>query len=156
MVQRTDGELFWDGATALTNADSSAFVAAPGAFAATGQSNGFACAVDDTASAGLWCVGYDNYGNLGAGLTTTTQYTTMVQVETAMSTPLTGITQVAVDPYEDSTACAIGASGAVWCWGYYGNGVLGSGAAANENYATPVLTSAGGAQFTGATQISVS
>jgi alpha-tubulin suppressor-like RCC1 family protein len=78
-----------------------------------------------------------------------------VQVLTAPGTPLSGITQVAVDGYDAYNACAIGAGGAVWCWGYGSNNVLGSGSTANENYASPVLAAAAGSQFTGVTQIAV-
>jgi hypothetical protein len=158
MVQRTDGELFWDGTTALMTASSTPFYAAQGAFSAGPSSGYLACAIDNSGTGALWCVGTNGSGALGAGLdpASTSSSSTPVQVLTALSTPLTGITQVAVDPYEGENACAIGAGGAVWCWGYYYYGVLGNGSTSNENYATPVLVSAGGAQLTGATQISVS
>jgi len=68
MVQRTDGELFWDGTTALMTATSTPFYAAQGAFSA-GPSDGYlACAVDNSGTGALWCVGTNSEGALGAGL----------------------------------------------------------------------------------------
>jgi hypothetical protein len=84
-----------------------------------------------------------------------------VQVVTAVGGPaLSGITAVNVSDAFLGTvggsACAIGAAGAVWCWGSGARGQLGTGSLNDSSFAVPVLTSAGGGQFTGAKQLSVS
>ncbi len=78
-------------------------------------------------SSGVWCWGYDGYGQLGTGSTSPLFQTTPVAV-TGLGSDVTAIS------VGDETSCAI-VSGGVWCWGYDGDQQLGSGATTS---ATPV------------------
>ncbi len=147
-VLKTDGSVFISN-TPITNLDDTLFKVT------TVSYNGsFGCGVK--ADGTVWCWGTNTYGALGIGDTTVPSSTPPVEVVTAAGGPaLTGITSVGVSD-SGYTACAIGASGAVWCWGYGGYGQLGNGFKNNSSYATPVLTDASATQFTGAQTVSVS
>jgi len=74
------------------------------------------------------------------------------QILTAAGGPaLADATSVSVDPF-GAMACAVGASGGVWCWG---NGLygVGQGTTTSSTYALPVLSQSGGTPFAGATKL---
>ncbi len=86
-----------------------------------------------TTASGMYCWGYNGYGQLGNG--TTASSSTPVAVNTgAMSGAVTSFT-VGKDH-----ACATTATG-VYCWGYNNYGQLGNGTTTNSS--TPVAVSAG-------------
>jgi hypothetical protein len=147
-VQKIDGSIVVEG-TPVTNTDASAFKAT--SFAYGGQ---VSCGVK--ADSSVWCWGSNTYGALGLGNSAVTTSTTPVQVmymSAGSLVPLTGITKVAT---ADSgyTACAIGAQGALWCWGYGASGQLGNGLKANYGYAVPV-TDATSTAIVGASDVAV-
>jgi alpha-tubulin suppressor-like RCC1 family protein len=151
-VQRSDGSIWFYGLpTAVTNADSSLFIATSFSSWVSGY-----CGVESDGS--VWCGTFSGTTNtdgvLGNG--TTTGSTTPSQVVTGTGGPaLTGITKVfsGADGY---TSCAINASGSLWCWGFGGYGLLGNGYTANSTFAVPVLSASGGAQFTGVDSLAIS
>jgi hypothetical protein len=67
---------------------------------------GFACAI--AADGGVACWGDNDFGQLGNGVTTSTQAAVQVTGLT------TGVTALAAG---DISACAVTAKGGVWCWG---------------------------------------
>lgn len=95
-----------------------------------------ACAL--LASGRVRCWGANAFNQLGDG--TTHLRTAPVDVLADASTPLEGVTQLALGAYH---ACALKADGTVRCWGYNGYGALGVGGAAAPPYAaaSPQLTS---------------
>lgn len=147
-VLKNDGSIFVN-STPITNLDDTLFKVTTFSYNGT-----IGCGVK--ADGTVWCWGTNTYGALGIGDTTVASSTTPVQVLTAAGgSPLSGITSVAVGD-SGYTGCAIGAGGAVWCWGYGGYGQLGNGFKNNSSFATPVLTDASATQFTGAQTISMS
>jgi alpha-tubulin suppressor-like RCC1 family protein len=73
------------------------------------------CAVLDDAS--VWCWGYNAYGQLGDGTTTSTKIPVAV----------TGLGPAAWVAAGDYFSCAALVDGTVWCWGQDGSGQLGDG-----------------------------
>jgi alpha-tubulin suppressor-like RCC1 family protein len=134
----------------VTNTNGTLFLAA-----SVSNNPFFTCAVKTDGT--VWCWGSNTYGALGIGDTTIASSKTPLQVSTAMASgsPLTGITSVVVADY-GYNACAIGAAGAVWCWGYGGYGQLGIGDESNSSIAVPVVVDAGATPVTGFTSISPS
>jgi alpha-tubulin suppressor-like RCC1 family protein len=88
----------------------------------------------------VWAWGYNGYGNLGDG-TSTSRYTP-VQVST-----LTGITAIAVAP-NGWHSLALKSDGTVWAWGYNPYGQIGDGSSGNVQ-TTPVQVGAPGSGLTG-------
>lgn len=80
------------------------------------------CAVK--ANGSLYCWGLNDNGQVGDN--TSTQRTSPVQVLTATNTPITDVIQVSGGWKH---TCAIKVGGALFCWGYNGNGMLGDGTA---------------------------
>jgi hypothetical protein len=147
-VLKTDGSVFISN-TPITNLDDTLFKVTTVSYNGT-----FGCGVK--ADGTVWCWGNNSYGELGIGDLTVSSSTPPVEVVTAAGgTALSGITSVGVSD-TGYTACAIGASGAVWCWGYGAYGQLGNGFKNNSSYATPVLVDSSAAQFSGAQTISLS
>ena len=158
-VMKGDGTI-WILGIELTNADSSPFTAT----SYSADSLYYGCATTSDSAVWCWSKTYlNNDGQLGDGKTgALNQYP--VQVVTSVGGPaLSGITSVNVNDFQPvgttrapgGTACALGPSGAVWCWGNGSSGQLGNGSLSNSYVAVPVLSSSGGAQFTGVTEISV-
>jgi alpha-tubulin suppressor-like RCC1 family protein len=81
----------------------------------------------------LWCWGYNAYGQLGDGSTTTRYYPEKVGHDTTWA-------QVA---HGGNHVCAVKVDGSLWCWGYNGYGQLGDGTTTAQ-----VLPERIGAQFT--------
>ena len=148
---KTDGSIYISG-TPVTNTNGTLFLATAVSYNGT-----FACAIKNDGTGTVWCWGSNTYGALGIGDTTIASSKTPLEVSTAMASgsPLTGITAISVAD-NGYSACAIGASGAVWCWGYGAYGQLGLGDMANSSIAAPVLVSATGGPVTGFTTISAS
>ena len=108
----------------------------------------FTCAVS-TAGA-VYCWGYDSSGQLGNN--STTQSTVPVAVST--SGVLSGVTLTQVSA-GDGAACALSATGAVYCWGAGSSGQLGNGSTSQST--TPVtVTTSGVLSGVTLTQVSVS
>lgn len=108
-----------------------------------------ACAI--RTGGAVWCWGDNAQGQVGNNLAT--DATSAVRVIDANDQPLTGITMVRAHRYN---TCALGAGGAVWCWGRNTDGQVGDGTtSAGVRRATPVLIAPAGAAFTGAVEISV-
>jgi hypothetical protein len=79
----------------------------------------FFCAVG--AGGGVWCWGYNYYGQLGTG-DNATPYSYANPVKTSISGTLSGVAEVR--PGFNAT-CARKTDGTVWCWGTDSNGELG-------------------------------
>jgi alpha-tubulin suppressor-like RCC1 family protein len=134
----------------VTTANGSKFVATNFAY-----SGNLSCGV--VSGGAVWCWGSNSYGQLGIGTTMPASSTLPVQVLMGTSGPaLANATKVFVDSYSGYSACAVDNTGAVWCWGYGGYGLLGSGTTNNSLFAAPVLTQSGGPQLTGVDQVSIS
>jgi hypothetical protein len=101
----------------------------------------------------VWCWGANQYGALGAGIAEASS-TFPRQVILSSRAPLTGIQKLAANT-GGNVFCAIGEGGKVWCWGYGYYALLGTGFTTNSDVAVPALTSAGGEQISGATDIAV-
>jgi alpha-tubulin suppressor-like RCC1 family protein len=97
-------------------------------YIATGIST---CAVKTDGS--LFCWGYNANGQLGDN--TATQRNTPVQVITAANTPITNVIQVSLGWQH---TCAIKVGGALFCWGYNGNGMIGDNSTSNRWMPTQV------------------
>jgi alpha-tubulin suppressor-like RCC1 family protein len=91
------------------------------------------CAV---ASGQVYCWGYNAYGQLGNG--TTTSSTIPVAVDT--TGVLSGKTVTSVKALSNST-CVLTSDSQVYCWGYNGSGELGSGNTTNANKPQAIVTS---------------
>lgn len=76
----------------------------------------------------LYCVGANNFGQLGNGTNTSTTDPQKVQ----------GIANVASVSVGDSSTCAVTKVGALYCWGDNSFGQLGIGSTENKNVATLV------------------
>ena len=113
-----------------------------------------ACAV--RAGGTVWCWGANENGELGnaamLGSASPPDQPSAVQVMKSGGAPLTGIVEIAAS-YNHT--CGRDDAGGVWCWGGNGSGTLGDGTTTNRSVAAPVLVAAGGASFTGATQLAV-
>ena len=78
------------------------------------------CALKSSGAA--YCVGYNGYGELGDGNTTSTQVMTAVDTSGALAGHR--LAQIAVG---DLGTCAVSDAGAAYCWGYNNVGQLGNG-----------------------------
>ena len=87
------------------------------------------CGVLSTGQARCW--GYNNYGQLGDGTTTSR----------SASAPVAGGLTFASIAIGGSAACGLTPAGAAYCWGYNGNGSLGNNSTVNKS--TPVAVSGG-------------
>ena len=107
------------------------------------------CAIGSTG--GAYCWGAGGSGQLGNGTTTST--TTAVAVTTT-GTPLAGValTQASVG---FASACALGATGAVYCWGAGGSGQLGNNTTTATQSTAVAVTTTGALSGVTVTQISV-
>ena len=85
-------------------------------WAAVAAGNVHTCAVKTTGT--LWCWGYDGDGQLGNG---TTNGSDVPVQETAAASDWAAVSS------GYAHTCAIKTTGAVWCWGYNGDGQLGDG-----------------------------
>jgi hypothetical protein len=155
-VQSCDDGFYWKpdgtfhGGFSLTNADGSALVTATSL--AVGGGSGDACIVSSGGT--VWCQGSNGFGQLGAGNSTITSSTKMVQVLTGPApsgAPLAGIAKVARSG--GFFVCALGAAGGVWCWGNGARGQLGTGEKLSSSYAVPVLDALGGSPLADATEL---
>lgn len=88
---------------------------------------GHACALLDTG--GVKCWGYNGYGQLGDG--TTTSRTTPVSVSGLTS----GVAEISVGYYN---SCAVLTTGAARCWGWNNQGQIGDGTTTNRSTPTAV------------------
>lgn len=118
------------------------------------------CAALSTGEARCWNLSADknSQGQLGNGPADAT-YPALnaVLVKTDASTTLSDVISVGAksDPASASLdTCAATKSGSVYCWGAGGAGIIGP-TTANTFFATQILTAAGGAPLTSATQVTV-
>jgi alpha-tubulin suppressor-like RCC1 family protein len=105
------------------------------------------CAIGSTG--GAYCWGAGGSGQLGNG-TTTSQYSPVA----VTGTPLSGValTQVSVG---SASACALGATGSVYCWGAGGSGQLGNNTTTATQSTAVAVTTTGALSGVTVTQISV-
>ncbi len=96
--------------------------------------NYYACAL--TTDGGVYCWGYNNYGQLGNG--TTNNSSVPVAVNTAGV--LAGKTVTSISAGETNT-CAVTSDGSAACWGYNNYGQLGNGTTNNSSVPVAVSTS---------------
>ena len=108
-----------------------------------------ACALSSAGAA--YCWGAGGSGQLGNGSTTATQ-TTAVAVTTS-GTPMSGVTLTQLNVGNFFT-CALGSTGAAYCWGIGNNGALGNNSAAGS--LVPVAVSTTGTPLSGVTLTQVS
>ncbi len=125
---------------------------------AVGAGREHACAIRKNGT--VWCWGINQSGQLGNNVAfpmppnpPPVPSPFAVQVVQANGQPITGM--VSVDASRDHT-CALDNTGAVWCWGSNSSNSLGDGTTTNRSTAAPVLAAAGGAAFTGASELQVS
>ena len=95
----------------------------------------FTCALSSTGS--VYCWGRNTEGELGNGATTASS--TPVAVST--SGVLAGITVTQITSDAGQSECALGSSGAAYCWGYNSNGQLGNNTVSNSSVPVAVSTS---------------
>ena len=98
-------------------------------FAAISVGGGHTCAV--TAAGAAYCWGWNDYGQLGDGTTTTRLSPVLVAAPA-------GVTFAAVSAARSHT-CGVTPAGAAYCWGLNGSGQLGNGDATMATQYTPVL-----------------
>ena len=96
--------------------------------------NAFACAVGGSGAA--YCWGYDASGQLGNASTTSSS----VPVAVTTSGALSGVTVTQVSAGASYT-CALGGTGAPYCWGLNGGGQLGNGSTTTSSVPVAVTTS---------------
>jgi alpha-tubulin suppressor-like RCC1 family protein len=96
---------------------------------------GPACALDSSGAA--YCWGYTSFGDLGSGGTTGTS---SVPVAVDTSGVLAGKTLIQITAGAQD-ACALGSTGAAYCWGYGEFGQLGDGSGADSSVPVAVDTS---------------
>ena len=101
--------------------------------------NAFACALGSTGVA--YCWGYNASGQLG----NSSSVSSSVPVAVTTTGVLAGVTLTQVTPGA-SFACALGSTGAAYCWGLNGKGQLGNGSATSS--AVPVAVTASGVTLT--------
>jgi alpha-tubulin suppressor-like RCC1 family protein len=101
--------------------------------------NAFACALGSTGAA--YCWGYNASGQLGNSSTTSSS----VPVAVTTTGVLSGVTLTQVTPGVSFT-CALGSTGAAYCWGLNGNGQLGNNSTTTSS--TPVAVIASGLTLT--------
>jgi alpha-tubulin suppressor-like RCC1 family protein len=101
--------------------------------------NGTACAISTTGAA--YCWGGGGNGQLGNGTTTAAQETAVAV--TTVGTPISGVTltQVNVGQYQ---VCALGSTGAAYCWGSNMNGQLGNNSSTSTTALVPVAVTVTG------------
>jgi alpha-tubulin suppressor-like RCC1 family protein len=125
---------------------------APFKVTSVSHNSSFGCGLKSDGT--VWCWGNNSYGSLGNGDTTVASSNYPLEVVTAVAGPaLTGITAIQVADY-GYNACAVGASGAVYCWGYGTYGELGNGSKNNSFFAVPVVD-ASNTPVTGFAQVAV-
>ncbi len=95
---------------------------------------------DDTGTAGqysVWCMGADDYGQLGDGDPVRADRAYAQQVVNADLSPVTDATQLACGR---NHACIVRADQTVWCWGNDGDDQIGSGPGTSPgNNPAPVM-----------------
>ena len=96
--------------------------------------NAFACAVGGTGAA--YCWGYNASGQLGNASATSSS----VPVAVTTSGVLSGVTVTQVSAGASYT-CALGGTGAPYCWGLNGGGQLGNGSTTTSSVPVAVATS---------------
>ena len=114
--------------------------------------NSHTCAV--TSTGGVKCWGYNAYGSLGDGSTTSRSTPVDVYANSSKNTNLSNIVQVSVG---SSYTCAVTSTGGVKCWGYCQSGQLGNGSSSSGcSRSTPVDVKAvgGSGNLSGIVQVS--
>jgi alpha-tubulin suppressor-like RCC1 family protein len=97
---------------------------------------GGACALGSTGAA--YCWGAGGSGQLGNGTTTTAQFSPVAVTTSGTPLATVALTQVSVG---STSTCALGAAGAVYCWGAGGSGQLGNNTnTAIQSTAVAVIT----------------
>lgn len=96
------------------------------------------CAVDR--DGGAWCWGIGADGQLGNGLTDSSDAASRVRTGGGAADLLGGITEISAGGRH---TCAVSTTGAAWCWGRNANGQLGTGNNTARQIATPVSSPVG-------------
>ena len=94
----------------------------------------FTCGLSSAGAA--YCWGDNTSGELGNGLLSTSS---TPQAVTTTGTPLSGVTLTQVNAGA-ATACAVGSTGAAYCWGNGTSGQLGNGGSVARTTAQAVTT----------------
>ena len=95
-------------------------------------------AVDSSGNAWAW--GYNGYGALGDGTTSSRYYAAKVLTTASGNPALTGAIAIAGGGYLSTSghSLALDSSGYAWAWGRNGNGQLGDNTTSSRNYAAQV------------------
>jgi alpha-tubulin suppressor-like RCC1 family protein len=148
-----DGQDQLGNTTLLTNSDVPVAVTGGLAFAQISLGTSFACALTTAVPPVPYCWGKDNAGQIGNTSATNPQASPLAV--TTAGTPLAGVTLTQINAaLSGSTACALSAAGAAYCWGLGSSGQLGNGSTTAAQTTAVAVTATGVLAGVTLTQIS--
>ena len=128
------GQLGWNGTTNATSPTSVALTAVS-SWTILGGANDYACSYAIKTNGNVYATGYNGYGNLGVAADTTNRSSFTLCKQSDGVTALSNITKVVVGGTGSyDYVIALDSSGVAWSCGYSGNGQLGRGTWAGNNY----------------------